>query len=223
MRLAAGVLMAGLLVAGCDRQDHTKEAIDLGDKRAKLGAYSEAVRAYESALDGTPKTAEVHYKIAVLYDDKLKQSIGAIHHYERYLELAPDGSRAKQAKTAKADCEKRLNVSLKAGGFMTTAEGARLRNENEDLRKTIADLRSPKPTPAPRVANPTASDPLPPGARKHLVAKGETLASIAFKYYRNRAQSSRIKDANFNQLGGKDIIRPGQTLIIPELPAKKRP
>jgi tetratricopeptide (TPR) repeat protein len=223
MRFVACVLLVGLLLAGCDRQDQTKEGIELGDKRAKVGEFTGAVRAYESALDGTAKTAEVHYKIAVLYDEKLKRSSDAIHHYDRYLELAPNGSRSTEAKTAKADCEKRLNISQKAGGFMTTAEGARLRNENEDLRKIIAELRSPKPTPPPRSANPSGSDPVPAGARKHLVTKGETLASLAFKYYRNRAQSSRIKDANFNQLGGKDIIKPGQTLIIPELPAKKRP
>jgi tetratricopeptide (TPR) repeat protein len=215
--------MAGLFLTGCDRQDKTKEAIEVGDKRAKVGAFAEAVRAYESGLDGTAKSAEIHYKIGVLYDDKVGNPLGAIHHYSRYLELAPSGARSNQAKMAKADCEKRLNASMKSGGFMTTAEGARLRNENEDLKKKVADLLSAKPTPAPRVANPSAADPVPAGAKKHLVAKGETLASLAFKYYRNRAQASRIRDANFNQLGGKDIIKPGQTLIIPELPAKKRP
>lgn len=223
MRSGRWLLMALILFTGCDRQDQTKEAIELGDKRAKLGAFAEAVRAYESGLDGTAKTAEIHYKLGVLYDDKAGNALGAIHHYARYLELAPTGARANQAKTAKADCEKRLNVSMKSGGFMTTAEGARLRNENEDLKKRIADMLSIKPTPPPRVANPSATDPVPANAKKHLVAKGETLASLAFKYYRNRAQASRIKDANFNQLGGKDIIKPGQTLIIPALPAKKRP
>jgi nucleoid-associated protein YgaU len=60
------------------------------------------------------------------------------------------------------------------------------------------------------------------GARTHLVEKGETLASISFKYYRNRANASRIKDANANQLGGKDTIKPGMTLIIPDLTKKKK-
>jgi nucleoid-associated protein YgaU len=54
------------------------------------------------------------------------------------------------------------------------------------------------------------------------VAKGDTLASIAFKYYRSKALASRIKDANFNQLGGKDIIKPGMTLIIPEAPKRRK-
>jgi len=154
MSRALVVAMAALILAGCNRQDETKQSIDLGDKRVKVGAYPEAVRAYESALDGSPKTAEVHYKLAGLYDDKLKTPLNAIHHYERYLELAPSGGHAKEAKTAKADCEKRLNASMKTGGFMTTAEAARLRNENEALRKTIAELHNPKLPPTPRVPKP---------------------------------------------------------------------
>ena len=221
MRLAAFAL-AALLFSGCEKQDSGREAVDLGDKRAKLGAFREAVRAYESALDGTAKTAEVHYKLGVLYDDKLKTPLAAIHHYDRYLDLVPTGGRSKEAKTARADCEKRLNLTLKEGGLMTTAEAARLRNENERLRKDLAEIRSAKPTPPPHSPGPGGTDKMPPGARTHLVEKGETLASISFKYYRNRANASRIKDANYNQLGGKDIIKPGMTLIIPETPKRKK-
>jgi LysM repeat protein len=221
MRIFALLALAFVLGA-CDRRDLSKEAIELGDKRVKVGAYREAIRAYEGAFDGTARTADVHYKIASVYDERLKVPVSAIHHYERYLELAPSGSHAKEAKTAKADCQRRLSVSLADGGVMTTSEAARLKNENERLKKTIAEMSVARPPPAPRVANPNAADPMPPGSKKHVVTKGDTLASIALKYYRNRAYALHIKDANFNQLGGKDVIKPGMTLIIPDLPAKKR-
>jgi len=214
--------IAALLLTGCGKQDTAREAVDLGDKRAILGAFHEAVRAYESALDGTQKTAEVHYKLGVLYDDKLKNPLSAIHHYDRYLELAPAGNRAKEAKAARADCEKRLNLTLKDGGLMTTAEAVRLRNENERLRKDLTEARSNKPAPALHSPSPGGTDPMPAGARTHVVEKGETLASISFKYYRNKANAPRIKAANINQLGGKDIIKPGMTLIIPEPPKPKK-
>ena len=222
MNRLLALVAVGLFFAGCNRQDQNQEAVELGNKRAKVGAFREAIRAYESALDGTAKTADVHYKIAVLYDEKLKSPLSAIHHYDRYLEFAPTGSHAKEAKSARADCDTHMHVAMKDGGLMTLSEAARLRNENEALRKTISALLNPKATPAPRVARPNEADQLPAGARKHVVGKGETLASIAFHYYRNRSQASHIKDANFNQLGGKDIIKPGMTLIIPELPVKKR-
>ena len=221
MRIATFAIAAMLALGGCEKQDNVREAMDLGDKRAKLGAFPEAVRAYESALDGTPKTAEIHYKLGVLYDDKLKNPLAAIHHYGRFLELVPEGKRADEAKRARTDCEKRLNLSLKDGGLMTTAEAARLRNENERLRKDLVEIRAARPVSPAHAPIPGGTDKVPPGARMHTVEKGETLASIAFKYYRNRANSSRISDANYNQLGGKTNIKPGMTLIIPEQKPKK--
>ncbi len=220
MRIAA-IFLAALFLAACEKQDNAREAVDLGDKRTKLGAYKEAVRAYESALDGTVKTAEIHYKLGNLYDDKLKNPLAAIHHYDRYLDLVPKDGRSKEARTARADCEKRLNLSLKDGGLMTTAEAARLRNENERLRKDLAEIHTIKPATVSRAPGAGGTDKMTPGARTHTVERGETLASIAFKYYRNRANASRIKDANANQLGGKDNIKPGMTLIIPDLAKKK--
>ena len=211
-----------LVVAACDKADSQREALEVADRRVKVGAYREAIRSYEEVLEGTAKTADIHYKIAVLYDDKLKEPLDAIHHYGRYLDFLPNGSHAKEAKAAQSECERRLQAKMSKEGFMTTTEAVRLRNENESLRKLIADLRNPKPTPPPRAVDPSKPDELPPGARQHTVAKGETLASIALKYYKNRAAASNIKDANFNQLAGKDVIRPGQVLIIPEAPKRKR-
>ncbi|MEQ1851417.1 MAG: LysM peptidoglycan-binding domain-containing protein [Chthoniobacteraceae bacterium] len=222
MNRALVLVVAGLLLAGCDRRDLSREASDLGDKRAKVGAYREAVRAYESAFDGTARTADVHYKIASIFDEKLKVPLSAIHHYDRYLELAPSGVHAKDAKVSREDCHKRLALSMVQGGIMTTGEAKRLKNENEALRRRLAEASSLKPAPVPRVANPEKPDPIAPGSKTHLVAKGDTLASIALKHYGNRAYSSHIKDANFNQLGGKDVIKPGMTLIIPERPSRKR-
>lgn len=220
LKAVFATLLALLLVA-CDEKEARRDASDAGDKKARAGATKEAIAEYENALDGSPKSAEVHYKIAVLYDEKLKQPVDAIHHYDRYLELAPDGKRVKDAKAAKADCEKRLQLKMEKDGFMSTGEAVRLRNENESLRKIIADLRNPKPPPAARSADPNKPDEMPPGSQMYTVQKGDTLASIAIKFYKNRAYASHIKDANFNQLGGKDTIRLGQKLIIPQAPAKK--
>jgi LysM repeat protein len=221
MQRASLILIAAFAFAGCDKIDQQRETLDTADKRVKAGAYRDAIRSYESALDGTAKTADVHYKIAVLYDDKLKEPLDAIHHYDRYLDLAPKGSHAQEAKGARTDSERRLQAKMSKEGFMTTSEAARLRNENESLRKLITDLRNPKTAPAARVADPSQPDSLPPGSKQHVVQPGETLASIAQRHYNNRAMSGHIKDANFNQLGGKDVIKPGQTLIIPDAPKRR--
>jgi LysM repeat protein len=214
--------LLGLGMVGCDKGDSQREALDAADRRVKVGAYREAIRSYEAALDGSAKTADVHYKIAVLYDDKLKEPLDAIHHYSRYLELAPSGGHAKESASARSDCEKRLQAKMTKEGFMTTSEAVRLRKENESLRKQLTELANPKPPTPPRTADATKPDAVPPGAKQHTVVAGDTLASIALKYYRNRSMASNIKDANFNQLGGKDTIKPGQVLIIPEAPKRRR-
>lgn len=208
--------------AACDKVDSKREGLEAGDRSVKVGAYRQAIRSYEGVLDGTAKTADVHYKIAVLYDDKLKEPLDAIHHYDRYLDYSPDGGHAKEAKAGKSDCEKRLQAKFSKDGFMTTSEAVRLRNENEYLRKLITDLRNPKAPPPPRVADSAKPDAMPPGSRQYTVLAGDTLASIALKFYKSRAMSDHIKDANFNQLGGKDVIRPGQVLIIPEGPKRRK-
>lgn len=224
MTFARGLIAAlTLWIAACDQKDTARESADAAEKQVKLADYRGAIRIYEGMLDSSPKSADVHYKIAVLYDDKLKESLDAIHHYDRYLDIAPTGSHAKEAKDARADCERKLQVKLAQGGYMSQTEAARLKNENESLRKTINELRNPKPAVDAHAAqaDPNVKDKMPPGARAHTVGKGDTLASIALKYYKNRAFAGQIKDANFNQLGGKDIIKPGQVLIIPEIGKKK--
>ena len=80
------LLVCAFFFTGCDKQNPQRDAVTQADERVKVGAFREAIRTYESALDGTAKTADIHYKIAMLYDDKLKEPLDAIHHYDRYLE-----------------------------------------------------------------------------------------------------------------------------------------
>jgi nucleoid-associated protein YgaU len=215
------VLVAALTIAGCDKVDRERQALEAADRNVKARAYRDAIKNYESALDGTAKTAEVHYKMAVLYDGKLKDSLSAIHHYDRYLDFAPNGDHAKEAKSARTNCERLLQAKMSKEGFMTTSEAARLRNQNESLLRDLMDMRTRKgPAPA-RTPDPSAADRVPPGSRQHTVEPGDTLASIAVKYYNSRGMAGHIKDANFNQLGGKDVIKPGQVLIIPEAPRRR--
>jgi nucleoid-associated protein YgaU len=51
--------------------------------------------------------------------------------------------------------------------------------------------------------------------RIHVVAKGDTLATIATDYYGSADAGTLIFDANRDQLADPDRIRPGQMLKIP--------
>lgn len=212
-RALLGAICAAALL-GCDQlltRDATR-AISDADKKVSTGDFRGALRLYESALDGTARTAEAHYKLALLYDDKLKRPRAALHHLDRYLELDPDGKHAREARTMRAENEKRLATAQQAGSPMTQAEAVKLKNRNADLEKRIVELQTRKPA-TPFVRGKT--DKAPAGARSHTVEAGDTLASIARKYYKNQAKAKDILDANYNSLGGKDVIRVGQVLIIP--------
>src|SRR4051812_31780630 len=62
----------------------------------KAGDYPRAVRLYESLLDGTPATAKIHYSLALIYDDKLKDPVSALHHFRRYLRMSDDAASKKE-------------------------------------------------------------------------------------------------------------------------------
>lgn len=210
-----------LLLAGCDQlfQDHTKKAIGQAEEKYAAGDFKGAVQLYEDAIDGTEKTADLHYKLALIYDDKLKNPLGAMHHLRRYLELKPNGSHAKDAQNFIKEDELKLLTTLSRSAFMSQEDAARLKNDNLTLRKQLAELRaSPRYSTAPGDMHPsvTAGGPPAPGSRSYVVQHGDTLASIARKFYKNSSRWKDIQDANFNALNGTAKLKPGMTLIVPK-------
>lgn len=222
MRLAWLTLAAAgaLALSGCDdllKEAKPRDAVDRGDRKAQSGDFRGAVGDYEAALDGTAGTADVHYKLALLYDDKLHESRDAMHHLDRYLELAPKGTHAKDAAKIRKEIEGKLALGSARGGVFTQEEAVRLKNDNLQLRKLLAEVRAQKsatPVPASKSGD-VATKPIPPGTRTHVVQPGETMASIARKYYKNSERWRDIQDANFYSTSGTPKIKVGQTLIIP--------
>ena len=61
-------------------------------------SYKKAEEEYLAAIAIDPEDAAVHYNLAILYDDNLKDKRKAKKHYERFLELAPDDMDAPRVK-----------------------------------------------------------------------------------------------------------------------------
>ena len=59
------------------------------ETKAREGNYAQAINLYEAALDGSPNSAEVHYQLALIYDDKMNDPLNALHHFKRFLALDP--------------------------------------------------------------------------------------------------------------------------------------
>jgi len=209
------------LSAGCDQifQNRTARALDTAEKKYAAGDYPAAIQFYESALDGTAATADIHYKLGLLFDDKLKNPLAATYHFQRYLDLKPAGSHAKEVRGFMQEDQLKLVSSLSQGALMSQQDAARLKNENLLLRKQIAELRAAPRTPGDRAADAPAGanpKPPPPGSTTYVVQHGDTLASIARKFYKSSARYKDIEDANYNALKGSIKLKTGMTLIIPK-------
>jgi len=115
--------------------------------------------------------------------------------------------------------EQKLALGQGKGTFVSQEESVRLKNDNLQLRKLLAELRAQKSAPQPALPSTkggeSAQRPIPPGTRTHVVQAGETMASIAQKFYKDRARWKDIQDANFYSTSGTPKIKVGQTLIIP--------
>ena len=221
MRLPLILFLPGvaLALAGCDQlfDKGAKRDFEVAEKKAAAGDFVAAVRLYESSLDGTERTADAHYKLAVIYDEKMNNPLGAQHHFARYLDLAPTGTYATEAKAYKREGELKLANLLNKGTVFSQRDAVLLKNENLALRNRLEALRLAKSMPAatPPAGDKNAQKPIPPGAKTHVVQPGETLASIALKHYKNKARYKQIQEANFYPQSGTPKIKPGQTLVIP--------
>ena len=221
----ASILAASwLALAGCTRlfDDGTKDNLEKAEKKVATGDFAAAASLYEATLDGTAKSAETHYKLALLYSDKIKQPLDAIHHLDRYLELAPTGPRAKDAKVLKKQDQNNLRSALTDGAPATQSDANRLRDENKKLSAknaeqavTIADLRKKRET-APTIGKGLPKKAaIPAGARTYIVKSGDTFGSISRRFYKTQARAAAIQKANYPDATKPVTIKPGTELIIP--------
>src|SRR5256714_13947035 len=144
----AVTLGLALATASCDRMITPRSAQIIKDAENKTadGNYLRAITLYESALDDSPRAAEVHYRLALLYDGKLHDPLHALHHFKRYLTLAPAGPHANEVKNFMKKDELELGTMLSGDSVVSRAEAARLKKENLALRKDLEDLQAHRPS-----------------------------------------------------------------------------
>lgn len=90
-------------------------------------------------------------------------------------------------------------------------ENVSLRAELEAARSEIDRLRGGRILPA-TTALPAAA---PETGKQHTVRSGETLATLATRFYGSAAMYPKIFNANQGVLNSPDRIYPGQVLTIP--------
>jgi tetratricopeptide (TPR) repeat protein len=213
-------ILSVVFLGGCDRMVTSREAqlVKEADAKAAQGDFLWAINLYEAALDGTPQSAEVHYKLAMLYDDKMNDPLHALHHFKRYLTLDVNGKHADEVRGFMKRDEVVLATSLSGDSVLTREDAARLRNENLSLRRQLEE-RQPKLRSATAEKSPARHSNLEQkksGARSYVVEEGDTLASISRKFYKTSSRWKEILDANKKKIDDPDNLKAGQRLSIPK-------
>ncbi|CAN5387716.1 hypothetical protein BH20VER3_BH20VER3_13820 [soil metagenome] len=188
------------------------------DAKAAEGSFTEAINLYEAALDGGAASADVHYKLALIYDDKMNDPLNALHHFKRFLALEPSGKRAQEVKGFMKRDELTLLTNLTGDSMVPRSELVRLNNENLNLRKQLGErwAKDKVATAAEKAGRAKRKKGKPTGKERHYtVQPGDTLASISRKFYKSSARWQRILDANADILSKPSDLKPGQTLLIP--------
>src|SRR5213592_384147 len=206
--------------AGCDRLTSSRYAqlAQDADSKSAQGDFERAINLYEAALDDSPRCAEIHYKLAVLYDDKLNDPVSALHHFKRYLALSPNGPHANEVKNSVKHDEIAALTALSGDSVITRSEVARLRNENLNLRKepeartASSRIVSEKSAVTGGSSKKIASK---NGDRTYVVQSGDTLFSISRKFYKSTKHWKQILDANEKNIRNPKKLTVGQTLVIP--------
>lgn len=218
MRYQIACALIVLATAGCDRMitpRHTQQLKD-AETKASSGDFARAVSLYESALEDRPSDAEVHYKLGLLYDDKMNDPLNALHHFKRYMAIAPAGAHAADVKNFVKRDELSLLTSLSGDAVISRVEATRLRNENLTLHRELEEAHGRAHTPVERT-NESRKSASNSETAKHtyIVQKGDTLASISRKFYKTSTRWKQILDANRNVIDNPRSLIAGQTLVIP--------
>ena len=225
MMNAAWVWLSILLLVGltaCDRLGGSRHAqlIQDGDAKSAQGDFARAINLYEAALDDSEsiRNAEVHYKLALLYDDKLNDPVSALHHFRRCLALSPTGTHATDVRNSIKRDEIAALTALSGDSVITRSEAARLRNENLDLHKELEARAVParSVTDRSRDGNTGSKKTVSKkGERSYVVQSGDTLFSISRKFYKSPKRWKEILDANRKSIRDPKKLTVGQTLVIP--------
>lgn len=245
-------LVFAMLLTSCDDGAPNESRHPLYVKalnQKEKGKYPESARTFEEYLKVNPDSAKTHLELATLYDDNLKDSLLAVYHYRRYLELEPNSQEKDNIETWLKGAEKEYYDHLKMNyidsDLKKELEALRdrekryvalltqLKKENENLKsqlnmKTAAspdvqEIKLKDASPA-EIAVPVT----PPEPKKkeipefYVIKQGDTLTKISRDIFGDIKYYKLILDANKDILSSETQVQIGQKLKIPKLPEKPR-
>jgi tetratricopeptide (TPR) repeat protein len=144
--LALAVLvLSGCLPSAQSQSDEEKEAhFQTGKSRVNAMDYPGAIESFEKALEVNPQSAQAHFELGCLYDQKEPDAARAIYHYEEYLKLRPHAENGQIVETRMLACKQELARTVSLGPVTQTMqrEFEQLTEENKRLREEVEKWRA---------------------------------------------------------------------------------
>jgi len=209
------ILLSLTFLAGCGKIANPSQSGKEEEARqaAKKGNPAQAVPLYEAALGEPSRSGDIHYQLALLYENSLNDPVSALHHYRRSNKSHPSHPEAVRAGIKRMESAvKNLFVGKSSPPPSGTVKSSPMaRPSSSPTAKPATDKKGFSTHPATARAEQAVGS----ETRTHRVKKGETLMSISRIYYKRPDRWRDIADANQNQLGNSTELKIDMILIIP--------
>ncbi len=223
----------GCAPAGSIIEEGNDPAFERGRSYLKVGREKEALDEFLSVTRRVTQAPVSHLeagRLLLTLTDR-KDPVAAIYHFRRFLLLQPNARESPMVEQLIVTAEREIIRKLPGEPYENYLESIDLKDENDRLRREVADLQARLGSPlAPAVPIPQEiiQSQVPaeePPARAHsepprtyIVQPGDNLYAISKKIYGDASQIDNIFSANRDSLKSKNSLKVGQTLRLPPLP-----
>jgi len=208
-------------------------AFDRGRSYFKVGSDTEGMDEFLSVTRRVTRTSKSHLEAGrlLLTVASRKDPVSAIYHFRRFLLLEPNARESRMVEQLIVSAEREIIRKLPGEPYGNYLESLDLKEENDRLRREIADLQARLGAPIsgfnsiseePSDSLPVSVKPVEVEVKKkpqipkfYVVQKGDSLYAISLKVYGNASHIDAIFSANQDTLKSKNSLKVGQKLRLP--------
>ena len=228
-----GLFQIGCSPAGSIIEEADDPAFERGRSYLKVGREDDALNEFLSVTRRVTQAPKSHLEAGrlLLTLSGRKDPVAAIYHFRRFLLLEPTSRESPMVEQLIVTAEREIIRKLPGEPYNNYLESMDLKEENDQLRREIADLQARLGSPvAPLTAQASGekivvgetaiSEPVediasPKVSQTYVVQKGDSLYAISQKIYGNASYVNAIFSANRDSLKSKNSLKVGQTLRLP--------
>ena len=247
------LLFLSFLISGCIQQGDVIEekdhpAFDNGKSLLKVGKNQEALWMNSLPHAVLPNRRNLILSAVAYFFPSTpeKDPVAAIYHFGRYLLLEPNSQESSKVEQLIVTAEREILRKLPGEPYGDYLDSLKLKEENDRLKRELADLRArlgipesqttlPPASPATQVNKPApvlavpgntppvqpARPPGPTQMQTYVVQSGDSLYAISRKFYGDSSHIDLIFEANRDVMRSKNSLSVGQKLRIPPVPLNR--